>query len=131
MGIRSRNCHFYGKRDKEMKFSLSCLSNHKVSIQILQDLLQVRKVCMLSKLQDVLDVLPCTLKHLRNNTHYICVKDLPQGTKISDFISVNVISIDSRGNCLLVRDLNIVGPRCLSISSTLRIERSDYRNISE
>jgi hypothetical protein len=82
MDLRSRNCHFCEKRDKEMEFSVSCLSNHKVSTQFLQDL-QVRKVCMTSKVQEVLDVLPCTLKHLRRDSHYIFVKGLPQGTKIS------------------------------------------------
>ena len=127
MDLRSRNCHFYERRDKEIKFSVSCLSNPKASIQILQDFLQVGKFCLPSKVQDFLDVLPCTLKRLLSDSHYICVKDLPQGTKISDFISVNVISIDPRGKCLLVRDLNSVGPRRLSISSTLRIKRPDVR----
>ena len=49
---------------------------------------------MPSKVQEVLYVLPCTLKHLRSDSHYICVKDLRQGMKILGFISVNVISID-------------------------------------
>jgi len=56
MDLRSRNCNFYEKRDKAMEFSVSYLSNHKVSIQVLQDLLQVSKVCMPSKVQEVMDV---------------------------------------------------------------------------
>lgn len=131
MDLRSRNCHFYEKRDKEMKYSVSCLSNRKASIQILQDLFQVRKFCVPSKVQEVLDVLPCTLKRLRSDSHYICVKDLPRGTKISDFLSVNVISIDSRGKWLLVRNLNFVAPRRLSISYNLLIKRPDVRDVTK
>jgi hypothetical protein len=51
-----------------------------------------------SEAQEVLYVLPCTLKHLRSDSHCICVEDLPQGMQISDFISVNVISIYSSEN---------------------------------
>jgi len=69
MDLWTRNCNFYEKRDKEMEFSASCLSTHKVSLQVLQDLPQVRKVCMPSKVQEVLHVLPCTLKHLRSDSH--------------------------------------------------------------
>jgi hypothetical protein len=131
MNLRSRNCNFYEKRDKSMEFSVSCLSNHKVSIQVLQDLLQVSKVCMPSKVQEVMDVLPCTLKRLRSDSHYICVNDLPQGTKVSDFLSLIVISIDTCGKSLLVRGLNFGEPRCLSTSSHPRNRKSDVRDISE
>jgi len=81
-----------------LELSVSCVSTHKVSLQVLQDLVQVCKVCMPSKVQEILDVSPCTLKHLQSDSHYNCVKDLPQGMKVSDFISVNVISTDPAEN---------------------------------
>jgi len=49
MDLHSRNCHFYEKRDKEMEFSVSCLSTHKVSIQVLQDLLQLHRFAYLQR----------------------------------------------------------------------------------
>ena len=129
MDLWSRNCSFYKKIDKAMEFSVSCLSTHKVSLQVLQDLLQVRKVCLPSEAQEVLHVLQCTLKHLRSDSHCICVEDLPQGMQISDFY------IRKRNFYILlgklVRDLNFVGPKRLSISYNLRIKRSDIRDILE